>query len=968
MFPVSELSAVNSGTYVGSLDDMDPHRLKGRKRDDLTIFQIGNLQIEETVRLFVLQIEVIINFILDIFSAIVGFIFKVISLLGPYFFYFLLFVFFYWLAHIAWPFTMKVFVLIGIPLAEMILIAANIIFKIVIFIYLVIGTIWNATVPFLGMLLMFVFDIVFTILDAINQILGAIDLGALFNDLMPLLNIIMEIIIQIIQVIIQVGEPILNALLQIIVPLLEIIISIIRILLPIIEFLFKVIYFVLQPIIWLLEAFFGGGQSGSYGPEDTTNTARKLLSLNLFGGDDESGPHIYEGYDPYARMVMSTLNMTPAEFYTEIHKNTSVVVEKDLWQVPQMTGRRPLEYNVRKTGLRFADLDDEDEDGESVENIQLGGGGPKGRRSSHDDDLTYNFVHTFYRSSRTIPKETMDETSGIFSTIMDHYKNVDPLTTSAIYASYNREHGYLHGNPEDRLGSVRYASSIEHPNSLNERLTNERTAKRNEILSAQQFGRKLLDMTIYPDNANEHLNHYMSTLEKQHAMQVMDQAKAYKDKHSERMKLASVVMGGVSMTMKKHAETTFHPDNIAMQCNAMLQTLGYNDIWDWHTQMTEEFKDAEEYLLSFAQYFDNPVFNFVKTIDVSNDDDVIYFKDWSSEQVRMSHSDAFNSGRKLFSVDEDNNMDGTGNSQVAASGFATVSSRNCNTDPKHPLCAPLPPISVLRYNLPGLGISQKFKNSLLQNTSDCSPWKTTDCFICADRFYNAGVEIIFLIVAIPPVNYALASVTRMVPWTGSFLNWMFIVPKFKRATTLQWLCFARETFSLFIVALIIGAGYWLLWPFVQAIWRAFRSAIKIKATPPKQSEEVEMLDNYYRNTVENYEVQPPRTTLDVDGIFVSGRIGGTDTHIHHHNYGSQSEVHLLRSFVRHLMRSEKRASVKLESLLGYLGLYHYNLHVKHPAHIDTDASKQEDSYLSHESHPIHGFIEYKGGNPPAVQP
>lgn len=962
------INTVLPSNYVGTLYDPIYQGSSKRSRrggmDELTIFQIGNLQIGEMVRIFVLQIEVIINFILDLFAAMILFAFKILSLLTPYFLYFLLFVFLYWMAHVAFPYTMKLIVLFGIPLLDMLIIAFNIIFKIVVFIYMILATIWNAVVPFLGMLLSFVFDIVFTIMDAVNQILGAIDLGSLFNDLMPLINIIMELVLQIVQVIIQVGEPVLSALLKIIVPLIEAIFSVIKVLLPILTFLVKVVFFVLQPIIWLLQAFFGGGQSQSYG-EETSGAARKLLSVNFFG--NTRAQDVYAGYEPYAKTIMTTLNMTAGEFYTSLYNNKTEVEPPDLWSTPQMTGRQPLAYTPRKAGLSFMDIDEEEDEEEEEEGRSMYGrqrtinlnSGP----SKHDDDMTYNFVHTFYKSSKTIPKQTMEETFSIMDSIMEHYRNVDPLTISAIYANYNRENGHIHLNPDERLGSVRYAAAIEHPNDLNERLTQERAAKRAELWNSQLAGRKLLDMTVFPENANEHLNHYMSNLERQHAMQVMEQAKVYKEKHEERMKLASVVTGAVSATMKRHAETTFHPNNIRDQCNAFLQTLGYNDIWEWHAQISQEFATGEEYVLSFAQYFDNPLFNFFKSIDVG-EDDVLYFKDWESEQKR-SFSDGISempgSGRKLFSVDEDNNV-GTSKSRVALSGFATVSKRNCNTNPKHALCAPIPPNSIYKWEIPLLILTQKQKDDLLQDTSDCSPWiNEVYCLICWERVYNAGVEIVFLFSAIPQFNNAIAGVTRVIPWTGVFLNWIFIVPKFKRASTLQWLCFSKETFSLFITITAIVLCYSLLWPFLQAPYKALTAIIKIRARPPKSSKTIEMLDNNYRMAFDNPEIHPPRGLTNIDSVLVAGRIGGKDTHLHHHHYYNNSaETSLFISFLQQYAKNERRASDRLEKLLTYLGLYKYNLHVQHPDYIDTDAVENENNYITHQNHPVHKFIEYKG--------
>ena len=901
--------------------------------------------------MLVLQIEVFITFVLEVLAAVATMIFNIVALLSPYFFMFLIFIIVYWMAYVGFPYTMRLVVYFGIPFVNMLILAITVIIKIAAMIYMILGTIWNAVVPFLGILLMFIFDIIFTLLDAVNQILGAIDLGTFFADLMPLLNMMMEIVIQIIQVIIQVGEPILDIIIQIIVPLLQVIFSIIRVLIPVVTFLLRVIFFVLKPIIWLLQAFFGGGQASSYG-EEGTSAARKLLSI---GGLNQKTGHAYSGYDPYAMMIMSTLNMQPADFYTQIHGNSTPVHASDLNEVPQMTGRKPLEYQTRKAGLRFMDMDDDTADGyEDDEDMDAPNrrinlpsmGAPKTASSlpSSSNDVADHFVHTFYKSSRTIPKETMMEATSIFDEVMDHFNNKDPLTISAIYASYIAEHGHLQYSHAERLGSVKYAAAMEHPNAMNARLLEERNNKRAELTAAHEAGRKILGMTVFPDDANAHLNQYMSTLEREHAVMIMNQAKAYKDKHATRMQLAGTVMGSVSVTMRKHAETTFHPDNIVGQWNALMQSMGYKDVWEWRNRVAAEYTSAEEYVSSFGQYFKNPLFDWIKKVNGDYEREM-EFSGWRNEQEKM------NSGRKLFGVDEDNNMGSVSDSRAAQSGFPAVSKRNCYTDPKHMLCVPMLPNSIFQFEIPLIELTPNQTAALLQNTSVCSPWINNNyCLFCWARFYNALVEIVFLVSAIPPLNYSIAMVTRLAPWTGVFLNWIFIVPKFKRASTLQWLCFVRETFSLFMTALILGVAFWLIWPFFRIFVRSVKDLLRIEARKTDKSEDVEYLDNYFRYRVQHPPpITPPMTTPSLDSMIIAGRIGG-DHHIHHHyNYGVSQNVGALISF---LNKGDSMDESSYHRLLAYFDKYHLQLMSRSIESIDADAAEQERKSLSPKSHPL----------------
>lgn len=903
----------------------NPRRRRGENNgfDEATIFQIRNLQIAETVRLFVLQIEAFVSFILEIFSAIAMFATRLFALLSPYLFLFILFVFFFWMVHIWWPFFIKLTIDVLIPVLDLCIIAFNIIFKITVFIYMIVASVWNAFVPFLGMLLYFVFDIILTVMDLVNQILGAIDLTSLFNSLMEILNVVMEIVLQIIEAIIKVGESVLQTLAKVISVLIEIVMSVVKILLPIVVFLFKVVYFVLEPIIKLIQFFFGGGQSNTYG----NGSSKKLLSLNIMGNTYRDD-YYSTAYDPYAEFVMSTLSMNPADLYTTIHKNSTPA--DDLWSSPEMTGRRPLAYKQRKAGLEFLDeVEDTEEDMP---------------RSVNDDDITYGFAHTFHRSAKQIPTQVVHETFSVMDQIMDHHRNRDPLTISAILTNYNKQYGHLRAPDEDRLGSVRYASQLEHPNDMKTRLEMERANKRAEIMAGSNAGRKLLDIMAYPDKANEHLNHYMSALEKEHALLIMDQAVKYKNKHDERMMFATVFTSAVSTTMKKHAETTFHPDNIMEQWTVLLNQMGFEDVWDWHRQFIETHGDAVNFILYISSIFQHPFFDIIKKTEEA-DPNSPYFHDWVAEQEKM------NSGRKLFSVNDDNKAGNTqGITRASFSGFAVVSKKNCKSAPKHPLCAPIPSTKLLSWSIPTLILTQKQKEQISQNVGDCTPWiDEVFCFICIERVYNTLVEILFLIVAIGPVNNAIASLILIAPWTGFFLNWMFIVPKFKRATTFQWVCFVYELWNPFIVFLIIFSLYYFFWPIIQAFYRAFRGVTSIRARPPKPNEDVAALDRLFAPIIDDPASTPPPglTPMNVLNQTINSKI--TNNH-HYHSADDRAYLHLLNRVERYAEATE-RIQDRYHLLIARLAHQHYSLHVRHPDRIDDEAANHELRYLT-QHHPV----------------
>lgn len=890
---------------------------KGRREDfdELTIFQIRNLQIGEMVRLFILQIEVVVSFILELVAAFAMFWLKVFALLSPYLIFFILFVFVFWMAHVWWPYTIKLVIYVLIPILDLAIIAFNIIFKIVAFIYMLLAIVWNAIVPFLGMLLYFIFDLILTILDLVNQILGDLDLPVLFNDLMQIINVIMEIVLQIVQVLIKIGAPTLQVLAKVIAAVIQVIMTVVKAILPIMVFLFRVIYYTVNPILKLIVFFFSGGQTNTFG--------KKLLSINIMGQTYRDDYHA-TSYDPYAEFVMSTLSMTPSALYTEIHQNDTAL--DDLWSAPEMTGRRPLAYKQRKAGLAFLDEDEEDEEEEVVQ------------RGKHDDDITYGFAHTFYKSAKETPPQMIHESQDIMDQIMYHQNRQDPLLISSILTTFNKEHGHLEAPYEERLGAIRYASQQEHPNELSERLKQERIIKRAEIMSGT--GRKMLDLMAFPDNANEHLNHYMSNLEREHAIQVMQQAQAYKDQHVQRMKFITVVASGVSTTMRKHAETTFHPDTIMGQWEAVLQQMGFEDVWDWHRQFLEQHGDAAGFIMSLSSFFQHPFFEFVKKSETP-DPNSPYFHDWAAEQARLMGGEN-TGGRRLFAATADNSVDHVGISRSAFGGFATISKKNCVSKPKHPLCAPVPPTSIFSWGIPTLILTDKQKSQLLEDIKDCTPWiPDVYCFVCIERVYNTLVEILFLIVAIPPINYALATLTRIAPWTGFFLDWMFIVPKFKRATTFQWICFIYELWNPFIVFLILALLYYFFWPVVLAFYHAFRSILVIKARKPEPTGDIDALDAYFAPIIANPPPIPPPGLNPT--TFIEG---GINIH-HHHNYRSEEDqryAELLERVNRYTER-EDRLSDRYHLLMAEIARNHLRLHVNHTDRIDDVAAQDEEMQL-----------------------
>lgn len=416
----------------------------------------------------------------------------------------------------------------------------------------------------------------------------------------------------------------------------------------------------------------------------------------------------------------------------------------------------------------------------------------------------------------------------IMDKVLSEYRRKDNLGMKTILRDFSRDYLHLHPKFEDTLSSIKFGVTPEHPRDMHARFHEER--KKADTLYMHNSGRKLMGN----ENDWEEVKKSYQTQKKiEDAKTLIAQEEAYKKYHTDRMKVATVVYSATTRSLKESIEIGVTPENVLKHWDEMLDYFGYVDIQHVHDEFVEAYGDAAGFLVSFSSISEHPFFRYFKKKDVSVEESP-YYHDWATEQrklidARAKAAEGNNGGRKLMAVtqqNEDKNVAGAKESKESLGGFATLSTLNCFSSPKNPLCIPeIPPGFSLK--IPLIHLSKRDKDTLESSVFKCHPWKTTWCVICLDRFYNVWQEFRFFISTIPLINYPIATITVLAPWTGIFLDWIFLVPKFKVGSLFQFVCFVYHFYDIFIVSVFL----WLIskaiipfWPVVTSTWYNIRAA------------------------------------------------------------------------------------------------------------------------------------------------
>jgi hypothetical protein len=278
------------------------------------------------------------------------------------------------------------------------------------------------------------------------------------------------------------------------------------------------------------------------------------------------------------------------------------------------------------------------------------------------------------------------------------------------------------------------------------------------------------------------------------------------------------------------------------------------------------------------------------------------------------------------------------------------------------MCAPnIPP--TFKPQIPVPEFSNETKQKFYQDVSVCWPWYNHFYGVYGwQRAYNALVSVWFIVLAIWPINCALATLTLIGhPWMGWLIDWVFIVPKFKIAGFSLWWCWVNHLWDLVSTILVI---YILtkLAPFWDALVAAWGEVWQIKAKPPVPDPRVAVMDAYWSNFTANHVPADP-----MDAALTGNRISNKlNIENHHHHYGptemkSAEELEYDETIrrIKQLLNGvvdQRAARRRLHDLHARVNA-HYGLEVAHEDEIDTIAYEEERRLL--QSHPVNqALLEY----------
>ncbi len=794
----------------------------------------------------------IIYTVARIFVDIVIFIVQTImyfaSIFWPWLAVFIIITIIWYLVVIYWVYVIKLVLDVAIPLVNLGITLFN--FAVILFIVIwdIAVTIWNCIVPLIGMIIYVIMDIIATVLSDIFEIIGSIDWEPIVSAFMGILNIVVEIVMQILIIIIKVGAEILKFVAQIIGPILEIFMEFVQIWVVLIQWVFELLFKILEPILLILGAFFGGGGQSEgddnfsgpdYTSKGSSSTARRLLELDRFKLSSVEEEQIIADYHRHMFAIPEGLTEKEA-------KTLAMIVKDKIAEEHQMADNalNPLFANLYKA-IREAEEDDnpfkslvgkrkrndvefidesvprqEREDVEEsagkrrLHSIQKPWktGKQDGLRfasdtlkeeSVHLDDVAHTVAHAFYTTSKELPQDIYQRMRSTANTVNEEVTRKKHLGLSNLHIRIGQKYNHLLPAPSERLSSVIYEQPV-NPISLVPSFHGETTRRYKEQLE-RNGGRRLL--VNYKDVEAER----MSGVRMEQAKQIIAAYDEYYAHHDLRVKVAMVTYSAATRSLKRSMTEVVTPQLLIKHYSAVLDSFGYKSIQDVRRDFTDRYGDPWGFLVNVSSVANHPVLRILQRADPSRTESP-FFHDWVAENKKLGEEREQRIGRRLFSSEGD--VQGSGTSSDALSGFATKADLNCFSSPKHPLCLPLIPMNT-KFKIPLIRLTDRQKEMIANPTIHCAPWRFTNCIVCADRLYNALVEVVFIFSAIPPINFALATLLEIVPWAKVFIDWIFIVPKYATASIHQWVCFAFHLYDLYITLVLV----WLAWHIVVPLYR-----------------------------------------------------------------------------------------------------------------------------------------------------
>lgn len=763
------------------------------------------------VRRTLLNLEIFFTIIVSIISAIFSAVIETVRVLFTGIFWYVVIGLLLWYIVVTlWIWFASLVVLVGIPAYNIIVVIFNLFAEIIIQIARIVIMLWNMFVPFIGMIITFIVDVVVKILSEIFNEIGSINFEPLINALMQILVPIVQVAMQILLVLIKVGIEVITELSDVIGAIVEAILTFVKVLLPILTWILKLLYDILEPILALIGFFFG-----SIGGSDDGG-ARRLLSTQNKGILDFSGP-VEEDTVLFEDFVMeqlgeNALGRAPStdEYLLKLYMETKGGKDPPLFSHGTSAGRDILanerdsdSFFNRDDPLRFKEV-----------------------RDPHNDDKANIVGDFFYRSARSMPQSDISLAQVTMQDIFKATRGKAGLHLRTILATHKADIPQV----KKTLAHLRYPGTPVHPAVMHEKWLRE-SGPFDQFVA----GRKLMFQSDDPMfNKTEH--------KIAHAKAIVKQQEAYINHHLEVTRVATKVHNIAQDALLEGFRDTLTPQAVIDGGNAMLESMEFSSVKEALDYFKDTYQDAQGLIKAMHEATNIPFLNIFKRK-----------QDRASPLFSGSWQDH---GRRLMQSDQQDVR--RGETGGAWGGMPIVSTLGCNAKPpnrNNPLCVPQIPRNF-SVALKQIKITEKERRQLLHDPKLCPPWKYTLCFpYCVDRLWNAWQTVRFILSAIPPVNYAVAGYTKMFPLFSWVFDWMFMVPKFKTARLIQWTCFAFHLYDL-VITVALAIFLWIfLRPFLlifTTTWTRIQTA-RARTLPP-----------FFLDTLRQREVESMVTQLRQD--------------------------------------------------------------------------------------------------------
>ena len=786
-----------------------------------------------------------------------------------------------------WPLVYLLVVTIIIPFINVSLLVLSFAFNLIVLTLRIVFTMYNMNVPFLGLELYFLFTLIFTIFEIVFTLIEATGLMAIFQALMEVLFFIVDIHMQMLMVFLELPMGVIQILAEVVSYIMKMVMIPIEYVMEIISWVLDYLFKIMEPILFIVQyiasAFswmmgsIGGATSRSLLEFSTGMSQRQLLSLGISGLAMTSGGNISPAMSPLGSGIADRDQLSCADsIYMQWAERTPL--PGNLTESERAMGMKGVHAfleevaNIRIDGHdTFKVSKDSFFESRRKQELPVGFGTSFGRKlmESRDfqrsagglgpeapaekelngaevDHTTEVFMRHFHAGVKKMvadPYTNLDLMHRTMATIREHQqRGTDEYAVISIMAAYDSAMGHNKRLPKGPA-HLRFVNHPDHPAETHNYFTEVRrdysdrhsipyTYKEYEDTvqgrSTNPASRKLLE--AWTDVTKLHAAH-LNTMEKDHARQIVEQAKTYKDHHTKRIHTISTLGHGLREAIYDGGQTVLHPDVLGAHGEAILKRFGYNSLQDVYLEYKEKHGSPEAFWMSVTDFRSNPFFkSFFHSYDRMNEHE--HFRSWMDEFIEEDHlrvveerpaAEHFTPERLAKVLGENHRLvkgREKGGSERALlfgsnklEGLQTIATTTCTSSPRNPLC--MPDLSGVPFLSPSL---IEMPDRIGDESEYCRPWEPTTDVWNTQRLINGWYSLLFLFTALPFINYFFYGFTLIVPWMAWSVNWLFaVIPGGETAAFEDIFCFFVHLYDLFYLFVTYVFFRYVVYPIFDAI-------------------------------------------------------------------------------------------------------------------------------------------------------